>query len=103
MRRFKQINTSDFNLSRIQDNAATTFSDITKIAFLDGTSIQANLSAGADTVIEHGLGRVPVGYFSTSCSSPGAALFESSTTNNLRDRIILLRATATVTMTIWIF
>lgn len=103
MRQFKQINTGDFDLQRVQENAATTFSDITKIAFLDGTFVEASLNNATDTAVEHGLGRVPLGYFSVACNSPGGTVYESNTANNLKSRIILLRATATVNVKLWIF
>ena len=103
MRSFKKINTAVFDIQRVQENAATTFADITQIAFLNGTAVQATLNNATDTSVEHGLGRDPIGYFATSCSSPGGAVFESATVNNLRTKFLLLRATASVSVTLWIF
>lgn len=103
MRSFKKINTDVFDIQRVQENVATSFADLVQIPFLNGTAVQTTLNNATDTSVEHGLGRDPLGYFVTSCSSPGGAVFESTTVNNLRSKFLYLRATATVSMNLWIF
>lgn len=103
MRAFKTINTDNYDVQKVQDNVAIVFSDLAKIPLLSGTIVQATLNNTTDTNVEHGLGRNPIGYFAIGCNPPGASIYESSTPNTLKSKFLLLRATATTTLNIWIF
>ncbi len=102
MKKFKRIKAQDFELQRVQENAGITLDELTNIEILNGNLISVILSS-SDTQVAHKLHRPALGYFVVRCSSPGGIVFDSATINSLPNEFLILKATATVTVTLWIF
>jgi hypothetical protein len=99
----KKVFSIDFNTQKLQDNISTAFQKIDNIALLKGNFIQdISFVSGLDIQVNHGLNRNPLGYFLVK-SNGQLTISESTTTNNNKDKIILLRGSATATGTIYIF
>lgn len=80
----------------------------TMLANSDGLSfnllvpITEYASTSGDTVVDHGLRRVPVGFIALKKSVAGD-LYTSSTTNPRPDLQIILKSTQAMTATLWVF
>lgn len=60
MKSFQTINSSDYDLQKLQDNTAKAFKPLTDCPLLDGVLIESvSLTSGRDNMISHTLGRVP--------------------------------------------
>ena len=60
------------------------------------------LTSGVDNFISHELGRKPQGYFLVN-KNANADVWTSSTTNSFPAQHLILRASATVTISFWVF
>lgn len=100
----KRIKTPDYALQKVQDNVDEAIIRIGGGPFLSGTVLKDVVLAAssADNEISHGLSREYQGFVVTK-SNAAASVFESPTGNNLRNKRILLRASAAVTVDLYIF
>lgn len=98
---FKKINVKDYELSRVQDNVDDSFRRIEQDTFNSGNFISANIGT-SDTIILHKLKRKPVGYIVVD-KDAAADVYTSSTTNNLPELQLILKASASVNAKIYIF
>lgn len=98
----KKIDVKDFELSKVQDNAVEAFNRL-KFDFqvLNGTFKQVTIGV-LDTVVEHGLQRQVIGYIPVQLDA-NSVIYTSSTTNLRPKDQIILRASATVVTTLYIF
>lgn len=60
------------------------------------------LTTGKDVAVQHSLGRPAKGYFVVKANGPGV-VYQSASVNPLPNQQIILVASATVTVSLWVF
>lgn len=92
-----------FHLTQVQDNVDLIVNQLGISPFQSGVFVVVTLSTGGvDNVVNHGLGRVVQGWTVVD-KNANADIWQSTTTNNLKDKQILLRASALVTVKLYLF
>lgn len=102
---FRREHTGNASLDRVQAQAQRTATALNLLPFADGVWVRNQvITGGADTIVNHGLGRKPQGYIVTR-STAGVVVFESAAASQPTDqtRQYALRASSTVTVDLWIF
>jgi hypothetical protein len=97
----KKIYSNDFEVNRLQSNVAEILDALTSSEFVNGTFIKKTILT-TDTVIEHKLQREYEGWVVTDIDG-SAIIYRSSTTNNFKQRQLILKASVQVNATIYIF
>ena len=99
----KQIDPENQSITQTQSNVNTAVRQIANSPIIDGVLIK-NIDVGTtDTVINHKLGREPLGWIIVR-KNEAWEIYESTTVNNNRDKFLLLRgSTATTDTNFWIF
>ena len=99
----KQIDPQNQSVTQTQSNVNTALKQIANSAIIDGVLIK-NIDVGtADTIVNHKLGREPLGWIVVRKNEAGE-IYESSTVNKNRDKFLILRgSTATTDTNFWIF
>ena len=72
------------------------------VPILDGRLVSDVTLTTSTTRVEHGLGRRPSGWIVVG-KSADARVWDLQSSNNLQDRYLDLRASATVVTSLWIF
>lgn len=99
---FKKIGQRLPDVARFQDNVEQTFLSLTNKAIIDGVLIDnVNLTTSASD-IAHGLGKPVTGYIVIKRNA-NAVVYDNEQTNTKRDRFLNLQASATVTVSLWVF
>ena len=101
----KQIDPENRDITQTQSNVNSAVQQIANSPIIDGVIIKdVSFTGDLDTVVNHKLGREPLGFIVIG-QSQGDVVYESTTTNNNRDKYLLLKkGTAnTVTINFWIF
>lgn len=105
---FKRTHIVDDIIQRFQDNVANVFNSL-QSSFLLNAVLQNGVNAqgltfvsGADTYVNHGLNRVPKGYFVVS-KNVAVDIYTSSTVNPSPNSVIILKSTANATVNIVFF
>lgn len=101
MKIFKKLFTNNYELQKIQDNVSEIFADISLQPILKGNFIDAIITT-SDTNIEHKLGRAYLGYLVVD-KNANAVVYTSTAANNSPTRQIILKASGTVTVKLYIF
>ena len=90
----------DSRLTLFQAAINDQFSELSKIPFINGVTINSvNLITGQTNTINTNLGRKPVGYFITS-QSANSVIWNDVFTS---DSSMILRCSANVTVNLWVF
>ena len=99
----KQIDPQNESITQTQSNVNTAVKQIANSPIIDGVIVE-NIDVGTtDTVVNHKLGREPLGWIIVRKNEAGE-IYESTTVNNNRDKFQLLRgSTATTDTNFWIF
>lgn len=101
MKKFKKITTKILDLSYIQSNVSQKFDNIDLCPFLDGNMVTNAVvtNAAQGTIINHGLGRIPLGWFATDKTAAGDIWRLA-----WDDRTVTLKSSAaSTTINFWIF
>ena len=100
----KKYNTTDYELSKVQDNVADAFTPLFAQPWVNGTLVKTTLKANADTSINTGLGLVAQGWLVLSVDKP-CEIWLSNNTNSSPTKTLLLANNAPhdVAVTLWIF
>lgn len=100
---FKKINTDNYELQKVQDSVAAAFQTLGMNYMINGELLKdVTLQSGVDNQVQHKLSRVPNGFFVVDKNAT-ADVWQSTTANKIKDRILLLRSSATVTINLWVF
>ena len=101
---FKKLFTKDDELRRVQEEVALGFAQVDRNPSLNGVILSSVVLAGAsaDTKIDHGLGRSPRGFVILSKNAT-ADVWTSTTTNARPELTLIVKSSAAVTVTVWIF
>jgi hypothetical protein len=95
---FKRINAASGDLSNVQDNVADVFRTLALNPLLDGTLVSAQRLAIGANVINHTLGRTPLGWVVTDRNA-ATTIYRTAWDN----RTLTLNSSAVATVTLWIF
>ena len=99
----KQIDPENQNITQTQSNVNTVVKQIANSPIIDGVLIKEVDIGTADTVVEHKLGREPLGWIVVRKNETGE-VYESTTSNPNRSKFLLLKgSTATTDTNLWIF
>lgn len=100
---FKKTSFTDDNLQRLQNNVETFSAPIVNSQIIDGVLIEnVELATGSTNIIDHKLGRKPLGYFVVK-KNANANIWDSQSTNDRPSLTLELLTSATVTVNLWIF
>ena len=100
---FKKINTDNYELQKVQDSVVSAFQTLGMNYMINGELLKdITLQSGVDNQVQHKLSRVPNGFFIVD-KNAAADVWQSTTANKIKDRILLLRSSATVTINLWVF
>ena len=100
---WRRIHTDDVLLNRIQDATRDAFHRIDTSRLANAILLLGvKLKTGQDNRIPHGLGCSPLGYFVVRLND-AAAVYDSPTANKTPDKVLLLRASADVTVSLLVF
>lgn len=101
---FKKIQT-DRVLGQVQSNIEASLTPIQKSLIIDGIFLPGIVLKSSDsngTQINHLLGRNPNGYIVVN-KNANSDVWQSDVQNTLSDKIIYLKCSADVTVSLWIF
>ena len=100
---FKKVNTAIKDLYQTQENVEQVLTPILNSPIIDGVLVKDVDVGTSDTVVNHKLGRSPLGWIIVK-RNENAVIYESATTNNNRDKVLILKASSATTDTyFWIF
>ena len=86
----KQIDPENQSITQTQSNVNSAVKQIANSPIIDGVVIKDVEFVGtADTVVNHKLGREPIGYIIIGGTGPGG-IYESVTANSNRDKYLIL-------------
>jgi len=103
MRLFRKIFTDDPLQQRLQDSIAQSFQQFEKLPQLDSVIVKdITLSSAIDNLVEHKLGREIVGW-QIIRQNANAVVYESTTINTTPSSFVILKASATCTVSILFF
>lgn len=92
----------DSEARRFQESVRLSFEKLSGVPFLDGTLIEdVTITTGTPKVVNHGLGREPVGFLVLDRDA-NAIVWQSTTTVNYANRMTL-NSSANVTISLWVF
>ena len=99
----KKVNTTIQDLYQTQENVEQVLTPILNSPIIDGVLVKDVDVGTSDTVVNHKLGRSPLGWIVVK-RNENAVIYESATTNNNRDKFLILKASSATTDTyFWIF
>ena len=99
----KQIDPNNRDVTQTQSNVNSAVKQIANSSIIDGVVIKGIDLGTGDTIVNHKLGRNPIGWIIVRKNEAGE-IYESTTVNNNRDKFLLLRgSTATTDTNFWIF
>jgi hypothetical protein len=96
----KALNTDDDILNRIQDNLIQAIEPLTRSSITNGILLQSKPLTIGNNIIDHGLGRQPLGLIVVS-NSAGSVL--SYSISNATTRSIPVNASIATTASFWVF
>tara|TARA_R100001082_G_C4315938_1_gene138970 strand:- start:502 stop:831 length:330 start_codon:yes stop_codon:yes gene_type:complete len=101
----KQIDPDNRDVTQTQSNVNTVVKQISNSPIIDGVIIKdVSFVGSTDTIVNHKLGREPLGFIVIG-QKQGDVVYESTTTNNNRDKFLILKkdTVSTPTITFWVF
>lgn len=103
MKKLKTINTTDKELSRVQDNVEAVLNVVTDKAILDGNRItNVSLTTGTTNEINHGLGRELIGWIILRKRSQ-ADVWDLQDDSQNKKKTLSLACSADVKIDLWVF
>jgi hypothetical protein len=102
LQKFARIHVTDQAIARLQDAVGKVLDVVTAVQMLDGTLITSKAIATTTTKITHKLNRAYVGWWVVSPQGPGV-VYEDANANVDKSTTIALRASADVTVSLWVF
>lgn len=103
--KLSKIKTGEYGVDKLQDNLLQYFDTLFQyLPLLDGRLLtDIEFTADAIVSVTHGLGRTPRGYLPVKASGEYGSLYDSQSENPTPNTTILLTATRTATLSLWIF
>lgn len=100
--KFKTFNASNVELNRLQDNVADGFNSVLTSLILDYNIVSNQALKVGDNIVDHKLGRAPVGWFIIRKRGPGN-FYDKQDSNPTPTRNIVINSDAAVTVDIYFF
>lgn len=98
----KKTRPVDPEAQRFQESAHLGFAFLSAIPFLDGVLVEdVQITSGTAKIVEHGLGREPRGWLVLG-KNANANVWETATSVGSENRMTV-NASATVTISLWVF
>lgn len=98
LRAFKQVQFKAFDLLQFQASVKDFHQQLTLCPFLTGAYAKGQAIGTSATIVNHGLGQAPQGYFVLTRGANATVWQTAATTTT-----ITLQASAPVTVDLWIF
>ena len=103
IKKTRTIVTSDYDLSRVQDNIVYTLDNIGGKEIVDGILLKnVSLSSAGPNIINHKLGRTLIGWFIIRKRST-SDVWDSQDLNTTQATNLVLNCTNNVTVDLWVF
>jgi hypothetical protein len=103
MKVFEPLSTTDEFLVRVQRAVSNGFQKLFTLApILNGRLVEDLALSTSTTMLEHGLGRRPLGFIVVR-SSAAQTVYVYEADNTIPDRTLPLRAGGSVTCSLWVF
>ncbi len=99
MRSFRRVYPADRQLKQLEDNAAEAFGALQVLPLLDGRLVADVDLTTSSLRVEHGLGRTARGYIVVR-SDAAQTVYETAAPDA---SYVYLRASGTVTVSLWVF
>lgn len=101
---YSSVNANDPEVQLVDQRLLMIFNSIIKNPLLNSPTVVKGimLNSGVDTIVNHGLGRAVTGWIIIDKNASGD-VYQSTTTNTIPTASIILKATATVTVSILFF
>jgi hypothetical protein len=100
---FKKIGTDNFELKQVQENTEQALESLLNNPILNGVLLRSvQLTTGSPSLVEHKLGRKPLGYLVTKRNA-NATIYDTETTSVAEQNFLKLNTSANVTVDLWIF
>lgn len=98
----ERVRASDPATQRFADDVTETLNPLFRLPILNGRLIEGTVLASGDNSISHGLGRKLLGWIPVRCSA-AVDLYDKQGTNTVPDKLLVLNASADVTVSLWVF
>ena len=98
LNQYKDLNSEDKDTQTIQINLKQYFQQFTDLTFLKGRAVNDIEVTTSTVVVDHKLGRQPIGWFIVDKSASGDVWRTA-----WNDKTITLDSSATTTINIWIY
>jgi hypothetical protein len=99
VREFKKVEQASYEGNKLQENVALFINQIKLVPFLSGNAVSDIVITTSGLTVAHELGRIPQGYFITAINA-NATVWQTQASD---DRFLYLDASATVTISIWVY
>ena len=99
---FTLLHSGNATLDRVQDSIQTSLQPLLELPFASGSLIKDQVLGTSDTYVDHKLGITPEGWLIIK-QNADTSIYESATVNHAPSKNIILKAGASVTVTIFFF
>lgn len=100
---FRKIGTESFELKQVQENIEQTFKSVLSNPLLDGVLLSdIGLTTGSPNMVEHKLGRQPLGYIVVKRSA-AATISDVKSEKVVEQNFLKLNTSTNVTISLWVF
>lgn len=99
IKEFKKVEQGSFEGNKFQENVALFVNQIKLVPFLSGNAVKDIALTTSGLTVAHQLGRVPQGFFITAINA-NATVWQTQASD---ERFLYLDASATVTISIWVY
>lgn len=100
---FRRTRTEDGDLRQVQDAVGAVFRSLSSKEIIDGQLISGlRITVGTALSVEHKLGRAITGWAVIGLGA-NAVVWDSQATNKTPARTLILNASASVTINLWVF
>ena len=99
---FESINTTDSDVRELQYRLSTVLRPVTKNPVLDGILLEDIVLGTSSTDVPHKLGRAARGYIPVKMNA-SANVYDEESSNSNKENFLKLKASASVTVNLWVF
>lgn len=100
--KFKSFNSSNMEINRLQDNVADGFNPVLNSPILDSVIVSNVVLSVGDNVVNHKLGRPPLGWIIIRKRAAGN-FYDKQDTNTIPNRTIVINSDSAVTVDFYFF
>lgn len=102
-RAFKKVQTTDKDVNKLQENIGLVLEPVLQSSIIDGVLLRnLALSSSSTTLIEHKLGRKPLGWVLVRKRAQ-SDVWDTQDSNELQSSTLALNCSSDVTVDLWVF